>query len=159
MKRHAISARAAAVALLLALSGCATVHLDTGGIREPVAMTADVNREYTIVRHFERPLKSWFTLFDLITVKNPEVQEIIREELERTDGDGVVNLMTQGQDTFTDRLIPVALSVAGSTVMTAGLYSYYGGTMVVVGTLLSLAASQIRIRTYTISGDVIRYAR
>ncbi len=138
------------------LSGCVTVDLSTGGIRAPVAMSSNINRDYSVIRHFERPLKGWFTLFDLITVQHPKVEEAIREELERSDGDGVVNVEIRGQDTFIDRLIPAALSAAGVTFTALGVASY-SSTYSVVGALLSIAASQIRVRTYTVRGDVVRY--
>lgn len=145
------------VLVAVTATGCMTVKLDTGALREPVSMSGNVNREYRIVRHFERELKSWFTLFQLVTVQNPKVEQAIREELARSEGDAVVNVVIQGKDTFLDQLLPAALTVVGSALTSyAAYYDYRYGT---IGLLATVAASQIRIRTYTIEGDVVQYVK
>jgi hypothetical protein len=144
-------------AAALAATGCMTVRLDTGAIREPVSMSGNVNRDYRVVRHFQRDLKSWFTLFDLVTVQNPKVEQAVREELQRNGGDGVVNLVISGKDTFIDRLIPAAVSALGSALTVYGAYYNYG--YLTAGAVITVVASQIRIRTYTVEGDVVQYVK
>lgn len=145
------------VAAALAATGCMTVRLDTGAIREPVSMSGNVNRDYRVVRHFQRDLKSWFTVFDLVTVQNPKVEQAIREELQRNGGDAVVNLVINGRDTFVDRPIPAAISVLGSVLTAYG--AYYSYRALTAGAVVGIAASQIRIRTYTVEGDVVQYVK
>ena len=104
-------------------------------------MTNEANEDFKIVKHFSKELRGWFTVFNLVTISNPDVQRLIQNELQATGGDAVINVSIKGQTTFIDGLIPVGVSVIGS------LISPYGFAL---GYLIGA-------RTYTIEGDVIKY--
>lgn len=126
--------------LFMTFLGCMTVHLVADKVNEPVNMTQNVNKNYTIVKYFKHSVKGIFTLFNLVTISNPDIQKIIEKELE--NGDAVVNIKITGQTTFIDGLIPVAVGVIGSFVIPP-----YG----------SFLSNMIGLRTYTVEGYVVKY--
>ncbi len=133
-----------AMVSMFALAGCETVMLTAEGIPQPASMTGNVNKKYTIVKHFSRSLKGWFMVFDLITVSNPSVQKLVHNEILSAQGDAVINIRIKGQTTFWDDVPPVVLSVVGTLVAPP-----WG----------SLAGDIVSSRTFTVSGDVIRYTK
>jgi hypothetical protein len=128
-------------ACLLSFVGCMTVNLTAEGIEKPAAMSSNVNKKFTIVKHFSRDVKGIFLIFDLVTVSDPKINDIIRNELVAGQGDAVINIKIQGQTTFIDGLVPVAAGVAGSFLSPLGVF----------------ASNLIGLRTYTVEGDVIKY--
>lgn len=143
------------LAVVTAVSGCMTVDLDAR-FETPVSMSGAPAEDHTVVRHFEQSETAWFTLFDLVTMKNPDVSNVIESELGRTPGDAVINVEIQGQTTVIDGLIPIAMSLAGTLAGQAlAADPYYGAYY---GTLLgSLAAAMLTARTYTVSGDIVQF--
>ncbi len=77
------------------------------------AMSGDLGRHYTVVRHFSRDVKGVFTLFGLVTVVNPDIGKVVQEELAAARGDAVVGIRIKGQTTLVDGVIPVVLGVVG----------------------------------------------
>ena len=142
---------------LLAVSSCMTVDLSVD-TAEPISMTGETEKNYRVVRHFEKPHKAWFTLFDLVTTKNPDINATIESEIRKADADAIINLEVTGQTTVLDGLIPIAMTVAGTYlgyVLAPDLL--LGPTY---GTILgSIAGALLSARTYTVSGDVIRYKK
>jgi hypothetical protein len=126
----------------LVLSGCATVHLSMGGVDKLTAMSGDPGRRYTVVRHFTRDAKAVFTLFGLVTVVNPDLAEVVREEIVAARGDAVVGIRIKGQKTLVDGLVPIALGTLGGLLLPP------------FGSVLSYV---LELRTYTIEGEIIRY--
>ncbi len=113
---------------LISVSGCMTVRLSSMGVDKPVMMTgAEVERDYSLVRNFRRNVKGYFLIAHLVTLSNPKVQEIIKEEINAANGDAAVNVTIKGQTTIVD----------GVAVLLT--YSLFG------------------MRTYTIEGDIIVY--
>ena len=116
-------------------------------------MILHTTSEYT---YDHRGAKAWFTLFDLVTMKNPDFSGLIEEELKRTSGDAVLNVEVVGQTTAIDGLIPIGMTIAG-TVLGQALAAdpIYGS---VYGTALgTVAGAMLTARTYTISGDIVKY--
>lgn len=128
-------------ACLLSLVGCMTVMLTAEGVDKPAAMTSNVNKKFTIVKHFSRDIKAIFVIFNLVTVTNPKVNEVIRNEIVAGHGDAVINITIKGQTTFIDGLVPVAAGVAASFLSPFGIFAF----------------NLIGLRTYTVEGDVIKY--
>ncbi len=126
----------------LVLSGCMTVHLSMDKVDKLTAMSGDLGRHYTVVRHFSHDVKGVFTLFGLVTVVNPDVGKVVREELAAARGDAVTGIRIKGQTTLVDGVIPVVLGVVGGLLLPP------------YGTILSYL---VELRTYTIEGDVVRY--
>ena len=129
---------------LLSFVGCATVHLTAIGIKKPAAMTSNVNKEFTIVRHFSRDLRGYFTIFNLVTISNPNVSKVIEEEITAGQGDAVINIAIKGQTTFIDGAVPVLLGILGAIIVPP--YGVY-------------ASNLVGMRTYTVEGDVIKYVK
>ncbi len=126
---------------IISFSGCMTVNLAVEGYENPVVMTGNVNKEYKIVKHFKKDLRGWFTLFNLITVSDPDIQRVIVNEIKSVNGDAAINVKIVGQTTLVDGLIPIALGTLGSVINPAGFVLAY-----LVGA-----------RTYTVEGDIIKY--
>lgn len=126
----------------LFLQGCMTVNLTTVGYDKPVSMTNNVNKKFSIVKHFNQELKGWFTIFNLVTISEPNVEEAIRREISSVQGDGAINVKIKGQITFIDGIIPFALGLIGSVALPPA------------GSVLGYL---VGARTYTIEGDIIKY--
>lgn len=130
------------IALSLAIfAGCMTVQLTAEGVEKPASMTSNVNKKFTIVKHFSRDVKGIFLVFNLVTISEPKVNEIIRNELVAGQGDAVINIRIQGQTTFIDGLVPVAAGLGAAFLSPFGVFASY----------------LIGLRTYTVEGDVIKY--
>lgn len=143
------------LAIIFAATGCMTVDLASDS-STPVMMSGVPDRDYTIVRSFETSHRSWFSLFDLVTVQQPEIQRTLDAELKRNGGDAIINVRIEGQTTFVDGLIPVGMTFAGTLIGQAMAPDAY--TAITYGSLVgSLTGAMLSARTYTISGDVIRY--
>jgi hypothetical protein len=144
-----------AVVAAAVCTGCMTVDLGAS-LETPVSMSGAPAEDYTVVRHFEQKDKAWFTLFDLATVENPDVSNVLATELKRTPGDAVINVQIQGQTTFIDGLIPIAMSLAGTLAGQALASDPYSGAY--YGSILgTLAGAMLSAMTYTVSGDIIKY--
>ena len=130
--------------LIIAISntGCMTVSLNAAGYDKTASLTS-AERTFTIVKHFSKDMKSWYTLFNLITLSEPNLTDLLRDETISSHGDAVINVKILGQTTLIDVAIPVALGVFGSIV------SPQRGAF--IGALIGA-------RTYTIEGDVIKYS-
>jgi hypothetical protein len=128
------------VFLSLSLTSCMTVHLNADGVDKQVNMTG-VGKKFQILKHFNVSKKGVFMIFDLITVSNPDVSGVIRDQLKSTQGDAVINLRITGQTEFIDGLVSVALGTVGGLVAPP-----YG----------SLLGDVLGLRTYTIEGDVVK---
>jgi len=113
--------------LLLFVAGCATVNLETKAAEDNISMSHVVNKNYKKITHFKRNTQAWFAIFDLATISNPNLRNIVEDEIRAVDGDGVVNLQIKGETTFIDGCISI------------------------------LTGSLIRPRSYTIEGDVVKY--
>ena len=140
MKRATVGVILLILAVLLL--GCATVQIDVRDLDGTAAMTADLNRDYDVVAHFSRSTQAQFAFFDLLTIKEPEIQEIMETELRAAWGDAIANITLKGQMTFVDGAISVAAGVLGGMI-----WPPYG----------IWASSLFGFRTYTVEGDVIRY--
>jgi len=113
--------------LLLFIAGCATVNLETRAAEDNISMSHIINKEYKTIAHFKRNTQAWFAIFDLATVSNPNLRNIVENEIKAVNGDGVVNLQIKGETTFIDGCISI------------------------------LTCSLIRPRSYTIEGDIVKY--
>lgn len=136
-------------------TGCMTVEIGAS-LETPVSVSGTLEDDYVVVRHFENKTKAWFTLFDLVTMKNPDFSALIEEELIRTPGDAVINLEIVGQTTAIDGLIPIAMTIVGTLLGQALAPDPYSGA--VYGTALgTVAGAMLSARTFTVSGDIAKY--
>ncbi len=132
---------AGAVIAALLFQGCMAVSFDASGYDKTASMTS-ADKKFTIMKHFRREVKCWYTLVNLIPLTEPDIAKILQEETASSRGDAVINLRITGETTLIDALVPVALGVFGSIV------SPQRG---------AFAGLLVGVRTYTIEGDVIQY--
>ncbi len=128
--------------LFVILSGCSTVELSTRSLDVPVSFTGNVNKKFVVVKHFRREEKGWFAFFNLVTMSEPQIGTIIREEMQSAQGDAVANVSIQGQTSLTDGGVSLLLSAIG--LAAAPPLGFAAGYLV-------------GARTYTVEGDIIRY--
>ena len=127
--------------ILLFSVSCANVYLKATAIDQPVVMNNKVDANFQIIRHFKRPAKAYFTIFNLVTVSNADIQKIIQEEITEAGGDAAINIKIHGQTTFIDGLLPIALGTIGGL-----LFPPFG----------NFASMLIGARTYFVEGDIIK---
>lgn len=123
------------------LVGCMTVQLDAVGYDKQVTLTSP-ERKYVILKHFNREMKCYYTLLNLIPLNEPSVAEILRDETISAHGDGVANVRIAGEAALVDFATPVTIGILGLVTAPPS------------GAFLALL---IGSRTYTIEGDIIRY--
>lgn len=127
---------------LLSSAGCMSVALTVEEFDKPVSLTGNINKNYTIVKHFSCDLKAWFAFFDLVTISEPNMQDALHNEILSAQGDAVINLKIKEETTFVDGVISSAVGIAGALAV-----GYVGVSL----------SHLIDTRTYTIEGDVIKY--
>jgi len=120
---------------------CMSVNINATGYDKTASLTS-TDKKFTILKHFNREMKCWYTLINLIPLSEPNCADLLRDETASSHGDAIINIKIQGQTSLIDVAIPVALSVLGSIV------SPQRGAF--LGVLVGA-------RTYTIEGDVIKY--
>lgn len=123
------------------VAGCMSVHFDAAGYDRMASLTSS-ERKFTLLKHFSRDVKCWYTLVGLIPLSDTDLSGILKDETASAHGDAVLNIKVHGETTLLDAAIPVATAFFGSVVSPQR------------GALLGLL---VTARTYTIEGDVIKY--
>ena len=121
---------------------CETVNIDARTYENPLLMNGQINKDYKIIKHFKESSKAVFLIFNLMTVKNPDVEALITREVTAVHGDGVINIKIIGQTTFVDGLVPVGLEMIG--ILINPQYGFLG-------------AAILGMRTYFVEGDIIKF--
>ncbi len=117
-----------AVGLTLAVAGCATITYDAELVDRMVAMNRIAEAgDYERVGTFEETRRTVFVVAQLITVIDAELEDAIRAELDRSDGDAIINLRIHEENDVVDVII--------------GL----------------IATGWVNTRSVTLEGDVIRW--
>ncbi len=149
-----------AVLLILSLSSCYTVSLQSN-TAAPVDLTSlNIVDDYRIVGHFEETTRVSFSIGGLVKLQEVDIDSIIEKNLRKYNGDAVINVRLKTEMGVTDQLINFGLATAGyllgsSTVDT----STYEGAVLSMSrgtTIASLVPFLYSTRTVTISGDIIR---
>ena len=143
--------------IILFFTSCMTVSVDTSQIRQPVSMTLSINREYKLKKHFRIEQRAWFTVKDLVTISNPEIQGALKQELAEAEGDAIVNLTILEQNTFFDFLIPVATTIAGYSLL---FLTFDIASEMELGVLVAIPVifgPLLNSRTYVVEGDIVVY--
>lgn len=91
----------------LLISGCARINLTAMSLDKTVMMTGQPGRPYTVIRHFSDSTKAMYLVFDLATIREPEVEKLIQRQLKATGGDAVINVEIEHQFSFVDSLVRV----------------------------------------------------
>lgn len=112
----------------LAFSGCMPMQLETKELVQSVFLSSKTPVPYTRLKEFSATTKGAWAFFGAITVSKPDLSGVINEEIERQNGNAIINLTIKTQTTFTDGLI--------GTLALLGLI-YQPRTVFVSGTVVS----------------------
>jgi hypothetical protein len=153
MKRTLKFAFAAVLVGALFLS-CTTVEIESALPNASVSLTPIPEADYEIVGRFDEDVKVFFTINGLITLSEVDVDAILSREINRYDGDGVVNLKITDEFSGTDILLQIGLGAGGYVVgsLLAGPDPYVSSAAGTAGA--SVAQFFLQSRTVTLSGDV-----
>lgn len=117
------------ILLLLFTAGCTQMVIEANRVRQNVYFGHGIETEkFTRVGEFTATSRGSWALFGLVPLNQPDLQEILKREISRLNGNGVINLKIITQQTFVDGLI---------SAVTLGLYSVR--TMKVSGTVVKLS--------------------
>ena len=102
-----------AIALSLVLvAGCSRFTLDARDLGDPVCMNRNVCNEETaqVATQFEATTRVGYCgwVFNLVTLKDAHLSELIQKEVTAAGGSGVRNLTVKKEMTFVDGLISIA---------------------------------------------------
>jgi hypothetical protein len=124
----------------------------------PVSLSAEINREYSVVHHFRVRTSAWF-VGRVITLSNPKVERIVEQQLRRNNGDAVVNLKINGRDTFLDFLTPIGAGLAADALYYFALSNDEVEEVRILSTsaVAGLVGVLVSSRTVFVEGDVVRY--
>jgi hypothetical protein len=92
--------------LALAAAACTTITYNADLIDQMVAMNriADAD-DYEYVGRFEEVQRAVFVVADLITVVDADLEEAVRDELDRSRGDAIINLRIHEENDALDVVI------------------------------------------------------
>lgn len=104
-----------ALAALLVLPGCYAMDIDARALEPHLYMNRETaeGEAPEAVSEFEARTKATWALWGLVDLSEPEVQEVLEQEIARASGSAVTNLEVVTQLTFVDGLLGV---------ITLGLY-------------------------------------
>lgn len=89
MKRYSLLL---AISLILILAaGCTVITYDVTGMQELISMTRLGGDDYEVVGHFKWSTRGVF-LVSLITVMNPDLEKHLATELNRYNGNAIMNV-------------------------------------------------------------------
>lgn len=137
------------IAGMLVLSeGCAsltTVSLSTNQAK-PISMTANINKEYRVLKHIKVVQSVPFLFLVRLNPENaaPDIDQLLQPEFAATPGDAIVNVKIEGKPFFGDIFFPIGFGVVGGIAFSP--------------LFLFVAAPFFEdLKTYTIEGDIVQY--
>ena len=87
---------------------CESVIYETHSSEKFVSMTTPKNiGEYEMVGKFKYNTKAIFLVFQLITIKDAEIDKAIQKQVRKSEGDGVINLKIHEQYDFLDFVVAI----------------------------------------------------
>jgi len=128
--------------------GCASytsVSLSSNQSRT-VSMTANINREYRVIKHIRVEQKLPFLFIVRMSPEHghPDLDEMLQPEIDASQGDAVVNVKIKGEAELGDVFLPVGIGVLGG---------------IAFAPLFVIAAIPLYedLKTYTVEGDIVKY--
>ncbi len=109
-------------------------------------MTANINREYRVIKHIKVEQKIPFLFLVRMNPESghPEVDEMLQPEIDASQGDAIVNVKIKGEAAFGDVFFPVGVGVVGGIAF-APLF------------ILAVIPLYEDLKTYTVEGDIVMY--
>jgi len=96
------------LSILSLFLSCENIIYDTHSSTEFVSLTTPKHiGEYKVVGKLNYKTKAVFLILSLITIKDSEIDKAITKQVNKFDGDGVINLMIHEQYDFVDIVISV----------------------------------------------------
>jgi hypothetical protein len=111
-----------------------------------VSMTANINREYRVIKHIKVEQKIPFLFLVRINPESghPEVDEMLQPEIDASQGDAIVNVKITGEAALGDVFLPVGVGVLGGIAF-APLF------------IFAVTPFYEDLKTYTVEGDIVKY--
>jgi len=138
------------IGLLLTLTGCASftpVQLSVPERSKPVSITANINRDYTLIKHFTEEQKVPFLFLVRLNPEgsNPDLEKMLGPELNSEKADAIVNVKIEGHPAFGDVMLPLAMGIIGGIAFPP---------------LFVLTAIPFfeDLKTYKVEGDLVKYS-
>ncbi|NIA08361.1 MAG: hypothetical protein GWP10_00955 [Nitrospiraceae bacterium] len=80
------------LASLSLLCGCASVNMNFVDVGPPICLNDPTPIKVLIVKHFKREVSAQFGLFGFVTWRQPPLKTVLREELRKSHGNGIINI-------------------------------------------------------------------
>lgn len=101
--------------------GCASmssVTVESKGFMKPISMTPNINREYSVIKHFKREQKAPFLFLTRLSPTGAafNLDEELLEEPGFAEGDAVVNASVKSQLAMGDLLFPLVVGIGGGLI-------------------------------------------
>ncbi len=91
-------------------SSCASFNIDLQGLGPPVCLNDPVPLEVLEIKHFNYSVRAHYGLFGLVTWKEPDIRGYLEDELEKYQGEGIINLKIKARFSPFDMLLGLPLS-------------------------------------------------
>ena len=114
MKSNALKA-VLIVILFISFYGCTRMSIDAGNMSQNVYLGGSPEtEEYDRVGTFTATAKGSWAFFGLAPLKQPDIEKVLKREISKVGGNGVINLKIVTKQSFLDGLI---------NIVTLGLYT------------------------------------
>jgi hypothetical protein len=131
-------------AVLLCVEGCASitpVKLSAHQSMKTISMTSNINKEYTIIRHFKVKQKSRMSPYGA----SADFNELITPDLISSQADAIVNVSIKGDAAIPDVFFPIGLGLLGGLTLSPMFYF-----------LIPVPLFE-DLKTYEVEGDLVKY--
>lgn len=114
---------------------------------KPVSMTAQINREYVIVKHVVIQQKVPLLFLQRLNPQSgsADLNELLAPELKNSEADALVNVTIKGIAAFGDVMLPLGVG-------------FFGGLLFPPFFVLMAVPMFEDLKTYTVEGDLVRYS-
>lgn len=136
--------------IISCLESCASITPVTISIRpgsKPVSMNANINREYTMVKHFrvkqKVPVLFVFRLSPYGAAA--DINEMIAPELQSSQADAIVNLSVKGNAEIQDVFLPIGIGLLGGLILSPTFF------------FITVIPFYEDLKTYEVEGDLVKY--
>jgi len=111
-----------------------------------VSMTANINREYKVIKHIKVQQKVPFLFLVRLHPQSgsADLNELLGPELKNSEADALVNVTIKGNVAFGDVMLPLGLG-------------FLGGLMFPPMFVLMAIPLYEDLKTYTVEGDLVKY--
>ncbi len=138
------------VVTLSCVESCASitpVNISLWPGTKPVSLTSNINREYTMVKHFrvkqKVPVLFVFRLSPYGAAA--DINEMIAPELQSSQADAIVNLSVKGNAEIQDVFLPIGIGLLSGLILSPTFF------------FLMAVPFYEDLKTYEVEGDLVKY--